>query len=70
METKAETVKIDPSLRRKGLMNSALLGLQFAVISFTSFKAGSNLFGVIGLLATIGTINDALSFYYANKQEK
>jgi len=68
-EVKKETIKMDPQLRRKAMVNSGVLAMQFAMVSFVSLKSGATFLGIIGLLATVGTINDTLTFYYANKEK-
>jgi hypothetical protein len=68
-QAKAAVLEITPQLRRKAIMNSGLLALQFGMVALVSLKAGQTFFGIIGLLATVGTINDTLTFYYANKEK-
>lgn len=68
-QAKAAVLEITPQLRRKALVNSGVLAMQFAMVTFASAQAGATLFAIIGALATIGTINDTLTFYYANKEK-
>lgn len=70
MEKEQVQYTLDPKLRRKGMMNSAILALQFLVTTVITFNDGNMLFAAIGFLATIGTINDALTFVYANKEKQ
>lgn len=68
-QAKVAVLEITPQLRRKALVNSGVLAMQFAMVTFASFQAGSTLLAIIGGLATVGTINDTLTFYYANKEK-
>lgn len=68
-QAKTAVLEITPELRRKGLINSAILAFQFGLISFLGFKLGSNAMAAVCLLSTILAINDTLTFYYANKEK-
>jgi hypothetical protein len=68
-EVKKETLKMDPKLRTRAMVNSGILALQFGLVSLLSLKTGQTFMGIIGLLATIGTVNDTLTFYYVNKEK-
>lgn len=68
-QTKAAVLEITPQLRRKALVNSGVLALQFLMVTLASFQAGQTFFAIVGALATVGTINDTLTFYYANKEK-
>lgn len=60
---------MDKSLRRTGIMNSALLALMFAANTAASAATGS-IFGVVlGALVTYMSINDAFKFYNAQVTE-
>lgn len=56
-------------LRRTGLVNSSLLALQFSVIAMQSFATNATFAAIICSLASIGCFNDALNFFYANKEK-
>lgn len=60
--------KMDPKLRNRAMVNSGVLALQFGLISFITLRTGSTFMGVLGLLATIGTVHDTITFYYINKE--
>jgi len=60
-------VKIDPKLRFSGMINSGILAVFFLVTALAQLASGQTFMGIIGILATIGTVNDTLKFYYANK---
>lgn len=68
-QAKAAVLEITPQLRRKALVNSGVLALQFLMVTLASFQAGQTFFAIVGALATVGTINDTLTFYYANKEK-
>lgn len=68
-QAKAAVLEITPQLRKKAMINSGILALQFIMVTLASFQAGQTFFAIVGALATIGTINDTLTFYYANKEK-
>jgi hypothetical protein len=68
-QSKAAVLEITPQLRRKALVNSGVLALQFLMVTLASVQSGQTFFAIVGGLATIGTINDTLTFYYANKEK-
>lgn len=68
-QAKTAVLEITPQLRRKALVNSGVLALQFLMVTLASFQAGQTFFAIVGALATVGTINDTLTFYYANKEK-
>lgn len=71
MEQKqAETpvLKMDPNLRRRAMINSGILAVQFGFMGFLSLKIGSTGVALISLLSTIIAVNDTLTFYYVNKE--
>lgn len=60
---------MDKSLRRTALANSALLTFTFASTTAQAFASGNTIFGVIGLLATVLTAKDAVTFYNVKTTE-
>lgn len=68
-QAKVAVLEITPQLRKKALVNSGVLALQFLMVTLAAVQSGSTIMAIIGGIATIGTINDTLTFYYANKEK-
>ena len=56
-------------LLTKAMVNSFLLAIMFTITTMQSFAAGNTVSAVIGLLAVFFTVNDAVTFRDASKQQ-
>ena len=67
-EVKKETLKMDPKLRTRAMVNSGILTIMFGMMTFGMIASGNTVLGIFNLIGTIGTLNDTLTFYYVNKE--
>lgn len=60
---------MDKSLRRTAMVNSGILAFIFTMSTVQAFAAGNTLMGIIGAVASLLTVNDAVKFYNVKPTE-